>query len=502
MKNRTIGAFALCAAVFAVNEARAKTWEIPAPDGVGDVVALTNALKQVKHNDSIVLAPGVYYLSNTVMRSGYHLEFKVNPSSLSATGLVYDFYGSDPDPSKTILDGGQTKAMVYFGLSTVTISNLTFSGGYTTGNGGCFNYDGTNGARGGLKCQNCVFTNNYAGVNGAVFYNFSSPQRNCKFYNNTAAGSGACGFGGTFIDCTFVGNKAKQGGGLHGATAKGCTFTENTATASGGGTYNCTATKCIFVKNKTSGTGGGFYSTGTDLATNCYFNANSASSQGACAYNGVIRDSEIINHSAGSEVLKNTKVYMSVVSNNTNSGNAQTGVFDSATQFHNCLIAFNHRTVAGNGMITTGTLRNCTVYGNDQKAFADGKSRSPCTGKAWNCIFARNYPYDIISKVLPSMMTNCLWMTRSGGMPADAPGCKQVSDMRFVDETNGDLRIVRRSPAFNKGYQDEAYLALVGPVDRNGDPRVYEGDGPAKAIIDIGCYECQIPAPGLLMLVR
>lgn len=34
------------------------------------------------------------------------------------------------------------------------------------------------------------------------------------------------------------------------------------------------------------------------------------------------------------------------------------------------------------------------------------------------------------------------------------------------------------------------------------DPRVYEGDGPAKAIIDIGCYECQIPAPGLMMLVK
>lgn len=47
-----------------------------------------------------------------------------------------------------------------------------------------------------------------------------------------------------------------------------------------------------------------------------------------------------------------------------------------------------------------------------------------------------------------------------------------------------------------------ALCAAVFVANEAEAAAVNEGDGPAKAIIDIGCYECQIPAPGLMMLVK
>ena len=102
-------------------------------------------------------------------------------------------------------------------------------------------------------------------------------------------------------------------------------------------------------------------------------------------------------------------------------------------------------------------------------------------------------------------MTNCLWTAQKNTDPpvgSFGGGLVSREALKFTDAQNGDFTLKRGSKARNAGYQDDAYLASVGPIDLGKNPRVYEGDGPAKAIIDIGCYECQIPAPGLMMLVK
>ena len=74
--------------------------------------------------------------------------------------------------------------------------------------------------------------------------------------------------------------------------------------------------------------------------------------------------------------------------------------------------------------------------------------------------------------------------------------CKQVADMKFADEANGDYTPKYRSPAYNAGCQEPWLLELAGAKDLAGNTRVF-GDG-----IDIGAYECQRFPPGAVFTVR
>ena len=180
---------ALLGYVMVVLSAQAATFErtIEAPNGVGDVVALTNALTELNaltdaaRNDMrIWLRQGTYNLSGVYMTSTHHLQIKQ-----SLRGLVA---GLGDGPGDTILlGGGETEAHGVLSMEGGgnwgfnTISNLTLTGGWSTTDGG-----GINGAAS-IEYRNLIVSNNYAkgsanGTGGGGC--FRGRAFNCLFADN------------------------------------------------------------------------------------------------------------------------------------------------------------------------------------------------------------------------------------------------------------------------------------------------------------------------------
>ncbi|MDF7800634.1 choice-of-anchor Q domain-containing protein [Pontiellaceae bacterium B1224] len=114
-------------------------------------------------------------------------------------------------------------------------------------------------------------------------------------------------------NCTFIGNSAEYGGGMHGGTASHCSFTGNSASDSGGGMYKGIANHCIFTGNSAS-VGGGI---GFGTAHHCTFTENSAS-YGGGMYRGTANNSIFIGNSAayyGGGIYWGTANHCTVIEN-------------------------------------------------------------------------------------------------------------------------------------------------------------------------------------------
>ena len=304
------GAFAAIAFLL-VSVAQAYEATIPAPNGVGDVVALTNALTELNavlasEGGKIWLEPGVYDLRGTYMNAKSHLYIVHTGPSKS---LV--FAGKGSMPGDTVLIGGgeaEKHRVIEAGgggnSGWATFSNLTVTCGYVEGDGG-----------GGIKANHSsryydmVISNNYATSSGGGCYGGQAYR--CLFAgnrvgtaNNKAGGSGAfyaavnngiCGQKGFEVsgawDCVFTNNTVlgnSSGGALvlRGLCQR-CTFYDNSIDGSGGGgigivastvtswngtVYNMLVTDCTFVRN-TGRYGGGVYGPGCGIS-NCTFVCN------------------------------------------------------------------------------------------------------------------------------------------------------------------------------------------------------------------------------------
>ena len=256
--------------------------EIPAPGGVGNVTALTNALAHISSYRNVLLKPGVYDLKDVEMESGSHL-------SLRAGG--HGIIGLGDGPEDTVLLGGGSAAgcriLTLTGSSASSIacvSNLTLTGGYTTKDGGAFY--GNNFAH----ALDCVISNNYAtgtwqAGGGAIRMGFA---RRCYFADNRTDGANGHHGGAMWcndatyqgaVDCVFTNNYGCEGGGLRGsAIVRGCTFVGNAAsrtasTGKGGGVCRASVYDCKFIEN--SGYAGGGLAMSA-VVSNCVFVGNSA----------------------------------------------------------------------------------------------------------------------------------------------------------------------------------------------------------------------------------
>ena len=351
---------------------------------------------------------------------------------------------------------------------------------------------------------NCVFVNNQA-TSGCSAFPITAPGSivGCSFTNNTSGSWYGCvrvdtaATGTFFTNCTFFGNSAPYGASAiccaKDATPKvsvvDCAFVSN---------KNCTALK---------------FDTGSCSVTNCLFSGNYASDKTYSPALGLAKCKSVYGCSFIGEVGPRAVfsgcdlVERCVVSNCTRTLANECLVEGGAGKvFRNCLFAKNSNSGSGNTtgrLVSEAILLNCTVadcdWGGGTLWSVVGKS-SMCT----NTIFSGNKPYDIIADKYNEWspkMCNCLWTTQSGTVPeAKAIGCKKAVDPMFT--APGDYTLQRKSPAVDSGYQDEAYLASIGPVDLAGNARVFGGKPSKPAVIDIGCYECQIFAPGLMLLVR
>ncbi|AAS11764.1 lipoprotein [Treponema denticola] len=137
-------------------------------------------------------------------------------------------------PDKDILDAnGLSRIFKVASGKTLTLKNLTLTGGKATGTGdaGCggaiFARDASE-----IKIENCIITGNEAGTNGGGLNVEGTPT--------------------TITNCTFTGNTAKNGGGIYIME----TSTRRPVVTISGGTIGGTETDKA---NKATGNGGGIY---------------------------------------------------------------------------------------------------------------------------------------------------------------------------------------------------------------------------------------------------
>ena len=522
---------------------------IEAPNGVGDVVALTNALTELnaleesgRGNARVWLEPGLYDLRGVFMDSGNHLKLS------AASGAMIAGLGDGPD--KTILLGGGDDAEkgrhrilsvsgTNWGFTTV--SNLTVTGGYTTDNGGgiCGNDSGS------VQYYNLIVSNNYAvGSNGGGGGGCMRGRAfNCLFADNGTAQrggglwtSGGCGMMNATQgawDCVFTNNysaNGRYGGGLYlSGKCLRCKFFENHSNHGGGVavsakkytwylnppiyTNTTEIVDSVFEGNYLSYNGKGYavYNGVGANISNCVFSANYHKNGSCLVYGGNLYDCVVTNNIANDYLLYNCNLKRCKVLDNTVNGNQ--GLIDGevAAGTHtnvNCIFAGNVMTSYGR-ISNSKAFVNCTIVGNDSQNGGNYGFICHPNCHLSNCVLSGNKignsMLDIRAISDPGgtatsalHMVSCVYVKSQSAVGEDWEGlvnCKKVADVRFVDAPNGDYTPKTRSYAYDAGLMADWILDLVGDRDLAGNPRVF-GRG-----LDIGAYECQLKKPGAMLIV-
>lgn len=453
---------------------------------------LTNALTQATANyNKIWVAPGVYHVGSAAMAASTHLNMSTWTGIIAGTG-------ARPEDTVIMAGGAEgedgSRRIISFAKANITVSNLTFACGYyTAGSGGAANNSTT-------YFTDCVFSNNYAGNFGGAI-DCPKTVRRCKFISNSSkTGGGALRVSGTswVADSFFTNNTSAKGGvAYYNTFFTNCQFYCNSATSGDGGAvrHEGTAallfTDCEFVGNKATASGSAVMT--CDALTNCVFKGNSGGTRVVYSCKVAV-NCEFADNVMQQPIISGGTFVKCRFTGNKGSGANSLPLLTASTNI-NCYIANN---TAGNhnsaAIGASSHFLNCTIVSNYYwNSTYSSTLYSDCV--AVNTILAKNYPYDIAAKY--SAMTNCLWVTQSTTPSADkAVNCLALTDPKFTDAPNGDYTLSRKSPAREKGYSGENYLALVGATDFLGNPRV-KFDG-----IDLGCYECQSGPPATIVIIR
>ena len=491
---------------------------VPAPNGVGDTVALTNALAAVMRLNSyakeccILLEPGLYNLAGHYKSTTSHIVLDTG----GAGGIYLAGLGDGPEDTILLGEGAAGNHRVIH-INSLTISNLTVTGGYISSDsngGGIVTSASATAPRGSVI--DCIVSNNYAkgsnGNGGAGIYG-AKLVKNCLIAGNTTARVGGglrtCS---VVEDCVISNNMASSNGGGISTSGKciRCLIIGNRAANNGGGQSQGTAIDCTFIGNVAhvggnAGNGGGMHSV---TATNCVFvgngDYNNNGSYGAAAANSRLFDCTITNSFARRSIFNNchlTRCHVANVGANQNNSSYPFRVFGrytyqgTYTDFYtnvNCVVENVTLSNAADRVAQASTFVNCTI--RNLKGKTNGPLNSDCT--AVNTIISGCTPYDVTASTAP-IMTKCLYQTASG----------TFAEGRLVDCIQGNPRydlesdvpgaIRRSSPAYNAGLGDDWILELVGETDFAGNPRV------KFDCIDIGAIERQSDLlPGLRLSVQ
>lgn len=480
--------------VFSLFAATRPPMDVP----VKTVDELIPAIADGVSGDRILIAPGTYDLTGRQMAQSGGSAVK---SHLSVT-KVYSFLGQGAKPEDTVLKGdGDTHRVMMINTSAGTVvSNLTFTNGKCTDNGGAvLVYAGAtefvdcrflkcHGSSGGAiyskvtgaVARNCWFVDNYSGAGGGTY---ACDTENCTFTNNLVKGTGGGAYKGYHVGSRFYFNGAigsdSSGGGAVGETKSvapttvcvDCEFIGNTNTMAeshGAVIYYAKAlTNCTFVANE--GVDGVVQ--GASIVSGCSFSDNNSGS--CCRWCKEIDMCRFVNDRQAVTVTSTSYGY-------------------PETWVRNSLIKGQiYSSGYANGGDGVAYFENCTLVDN---SFKNAPLSSGAV--AVNCAFSGNLPQDIYSSSYPDM-TNCLYITRSGTAElTKAFHCQQVADMKFKDPANGDYSPKGvRSPLYNAGYEDDGYLAAIGKTDCAKKPRVMFDR------VDIGAFEMQ-EKQGLTVIFR
>lgn len=245
-------------------------------------------------------------------------------TAIGGTGNTgFTFTGGNLPNVTTVFDGGG--AIKVIGASTVTIQNCVFrENNVTDGVGGGLYYKASGGGQ--LTLRDCDFTSNTCTYNSfeagqsqiggaGAFVSGASPLiENCHFEANAvvgadfdiADGSASVGgglywrdiAGGELLACDFIGNSAREGGGLQIHTQSGYpdavsnnSFYNNSATKNGGGANlfhgSWGIDHCTFIKNSAANRGAALFTEHGRPLTHCVFSENSTTGNGSSGQEGL-----------------------------------------------------------------------------------------------------------------------------------------------------------------------------------------------------------------------
>lgn len=206
----------------------------------------------------------------------------VSPITLtSSIALPRSIILQGPGAGNLTIDGGGRVQLLYV-TAPITVSGLTFNGGYSGSYGGAIQVAAPAMS---FTLNDCAFTNNLADMMGGAVYvagASTSTIARCTFTSNNSANGGAVALTSAtnaVTDCTFRSNRATQhyGGALYSYitqrnTVEGCAFLSNSAANMGGAValHSVIATMSInnstFAGNSSVGHGGAVLLNGVGLS--------------------------------------------------------------------------------------------------------------------------------------------------------------------------------------------------------------------------------------------
>lgn len=528
-----------------VYDEETKTWTIPSAydeetaTWIGDTVALTNAIKNVKANDVITLSKGVYdvsFLKDSPLYSGGNYGVALL-STGGKDGVT--IRGATGNPEDVVLDGKGLCRVMSVNNETSKVRDLTINGGYVAGDIAAYNYRTGGGvlfASAG-SVSNCIFSSCYASRGGGAVSGPFNTKRgyvyDCRFYGNTSGTAGGAIRCCTLVSgCTVVSNNATGGSGWGGGglanctTVSGCTVAYNCSSGVGGGLYNCTTvedstiTHNVATRNpsNTEKDAGGAY--GGEYYR-CTFKDNCSASVIAATYmeDCVVEDGRVYCLTNINCVFRNLSNYDGRVWAKGNVNYPDGRSVSSQFAFHNvrlmrgCVIT-NCTWNYGSGDLVNcaffnnlyGTVENCTITDNAVYYFG----RDINDGAVFmNCAIVGNTSSDGTTVCDISMFdstkycfSNCVWnavgrmVNASRAAPYVDGNCIVLGadgKPKFVGK--GELMLTPRlsSPLIGVGMVRDW---MSDAVDLAGNPRLRNGK------VDVGAYQCWLDPVGMMFIVR
>lgn len=421
--------------------------------------ALEAPTSPVQSGDTIILTDAGFYLS-TYTVSTTNLTIRAAPGQ------------------SVVIDGLGLGSVFTLGASGsgLTLEGLTIQGGQAPDGGGIY-CDGAD-----ITLIDCVIRDNHADDDGGgmVIFDGDGVVTGCTFMDNTLN----------------LPNASDNGGAIHiGSHAtldiSASTFTGNVANNYGGAIYFNdtlgTITDCVFDANSALRGGAlGFISGGRGTVTDCVISNNhSGQYGGGVASNGAWPDL------VRCQIVDNT-------ADTTGGGVYVTGETTEELDMISCVIARNTAMSRGGGFdADTGPdshLTNCTIVGNTVVSGTGGGIRSSGAGAGaviYNCIVRANSPDQY-----PSAGSNIAYDSNIEG---DLSNNTRIidADPMFVDEINGDYRLLQGSPSIDAG-NSSLFSGEAIPLDLDANPRVVTDLSSAQTglpllglYIDQGAYEFQ-----------